>query len=210
MNKDKIITIEEFIKARKTVREWLDENNLDTLTITTSEAKEIEKEFKISKFSNEIITIEDIKLPLKIDPSLLPKNKVDILQKWMDDKFMKKEDFKRAQITNVKRLREEITPLKRQQKELRDDIIGIKKIVGSETYGEWKVLLSEIDKVNTRIDALTDIKDAYDKVLTQQAEVIKQQSSFMNWIKYSTILLPIAVASIAIIEILIRYFLGVL
>ena len=117
----------------------------------------------------------------------------------------------------AQRLREEITPLKKQQKELRDDIIGIKKIVGSQTYGEWKVLLSEIEKVNTRVDAFSDIKDAYDKVLTQQnefmkqqAEVIKQQSSLMNWIKYSTILLPIAVASIAIIEILIRYFLGVL
>jgi len=119
----------------------------------------------------------------------------------------------------AQRLREEIIPLKKQQKELRDEIIGIKKIVGSETYGEWKVLLSEIDKVNTRVDAFSNIKDAYDKVLTQQtqfmkqqAEVMKQQSSFIKWIKYATILLPIAVISVPLIEIvsiLIRHFLGI-
>ena len=92
---------------------------------------------------------------------------------------------------------------------IEQDIGGMRKLVGTETYGEWKVLLSEIDKVNTRIDSLSDIRDAYDKVLAQQSAVMKQQSSFVTWIKYATILVPIAVISVPIIEILLRHFLSI-
>jgi len=98
---------------------------------------------------------------------------------------------------------------------MEDELTGVRKLVGTRTFGEWKVLLAEIDKVNTRIDALSNIKDAYDKVLAQQndfmkqqADVMKQQASFVTWIKYSAILMPIAVISVPIIEI-IRIFLGI-
>jgi len=99
------------------------------------------------------------------------------------------------------------------------EIVGVRRLVGTETFGEWKVLLSEIDKMSTRIDALSDIRDAYDKVLAQQnefmkqqSEVMKQQSSFIKWVKYATILLPIAVISVPVIEIIsvvIRHFLAI-
>jgi len=72
-------------------------------------------------------------------------------------------------------------------------------LVGTKTFGEWKALLAEIDKINVRIDALSNIINAYDKVLNQQ-------SSFITWIKYATILVPIAVVSVPIIELLLHYF----
>lgn len=100
-------------------------------------------------------------------------------------------------------------------KSMKDDLIGVRRLVGTKGFGEWKVLLTEIDKMNTRIDALSDVKNAYNKVLAQQnvfmkqqAEVMKQQSSFVTWIKYATILVPIAVICVPIIEILLRHFLG--
>ena len=36
----------------------------------------------------------------------------------------------------------------------------MRKLVGTKTFGEWKVLLSEIDKINTRIDSLSKVRDA--------------------------------------------------
>lgn len=83
-----------------------------------------------------------------------------------------------------------------------DELTGLRKLVGTKTFGEWKVLLAEIDKINTRIDALSNMMNAYDKVLSQQ-------SSFITWIKYATILVPVAVVSVPIIELLLRHFLGV-
>lgn len=116
-------------------------------------------------------------------------------------------------------LEKQIEPLYGKFKKLEDDLVGVRKLVGSETYGEWKSLLSEIDKINTRIDAVSDIRSAYDKVLAQQnefmkqqSEVMKQQSNFIKWIKYATVLLPIAVISVPIIEIIsiiIRHYLGI-
>jgi len=119
-------------------------------------------------------------------------------------------------IENTQRLDSQFKQLDEQYKKLRDELIGIRKLVGTETYGEWKVLVSEIDKINTRIDGLSDIRSAYDKVLAQQnafmkqqSEVMKQQSSFITWVKYATILVPIAVVSVPVIEILLRHFLGI-
>lgn len=83
-----------------------------------------------------------------------------------------------------------------------DELTGLRKLVGTKTFGEWKGLLAEIDKINTRIDALSGMMNAYDKVLSQQ-------SSFITWIKYATILVPIALVSVPIIELLLRHFLGV-
>ena len=99
---------------------------------------------------------------------------------------------------------------------MESELSGVRKLVGTKSYGEWKVLVSEIDKINTRIDCLTEIRDAYNKVLDkqnkfmeQQTEVMKQQSSFLGWIKYAAIFVPVAVISASIIEILLRYYLGI-
>ncbi|PVX26799.1 MAG: hypothetical protein CW691_00355 [Candidatus Bathyarchaeum sp.] len=92
---------------------------------------------------------------------------------------------------------------------LKSDLDGVHRLIGRETYGEWKVLINEIDKNKDRINSLSNIKEAYDKVLAQQSEVMKQQSSFINWIKYATILVPIAAVSVPILEILLRQFLGI-
>lgn len=110
-------------------------------------------------------------------------------------------------------------------KRLDDEISGMRILVGtSETYKEWRALVADVDRLirehvprevfdakiselNNQIAAFKEIREAYNKVLAQQAEVMKQQSGFITWIKYATILLPIAVISVPIIEI-IRYLLG--
>jgi len=112
-----------------------------------------------------------------------------------------------------------------------NEIGGVRKLVGTKSFGEWRVLVSDVDRLkgehvprevfeakiselSNRIASLSEIKTAYDKLLAQQnefmkqqADVMKQQASFVTWIKYATILLPIAVISVPIIEI-IRYLLG--
>jgi len=107
-------------------------------------------------------------------------------------------------IQQIKRIEEHERRLGSMEKE----ITGVRRLMGTKTFGEWKVLLSEIDKVSARVDSLSEIKEAYDKILAQQADVIKQQSSFLKWVKYSVILVPIAVALVPIIETLIRHFIN--
>jgi hypothetical protein len=144
-------------------------------------------------------------------------------------------------ITRVpeKQLREELltntgqidTALK-EIKRIDEDLGKVRQLVGtSKEYQDWKLLITDVDRLkgehvprevfdanikelNTRIDSFKEIKDGYEKMLTQQTDfmkqqagVMKQQSSFITWIKYATILLPIAVISVPIIEI-IRYLLG--
>jgi len=138
-----------------------------------------------------------------------------------DIALVDKEELRSRLEENSRRIDQTIQQIRRieqHERKLRsmeDNLMGVRKLVGTKGFGEWKVLLSEIDKINTRIDALSDVKSAYDKVLVQQnefmkqqSEVMKQQSSFMNWIKYSAIFVPIAIACIPIIETLIRHFLG--
>lgn len=123
-------------------------------------------------------------------------------------------------------------------KRIDKDIGGVRQLMGtSKEYQDWRLLVSDvhrlkgehvsqkafqgkIDELNTRINSLYTIKEAYDKIviqqtefMKQQAEVMKQQSSFIKWIKYATILLPIAVVSVPVIEIisvLVRHSLGIL
>jgi hypothetical protein len=101
-----------------------------------------------------------------------------------------------------------VADIDRKQEELEHEMSGVRRLIGSRTFGEWKVLLAEMDKMNVRIDSLSKIQEAYEKVLAQQADVMKQQAGFVTWIKYSTILMPIAVISIPIIEI-VRILLGI-
>jgi len=115
-----------------------------------------------------------------------------------------------------------------------DGEIGkVRQLIGvSKEYQDWKLLVSDVDRLkgehvskevfkakldelDTRINSLAEIREAYDKILAQQntfmkqqADVMKQQSSFITWIKYATILVPIAVVSVPIIEILLHNFLG--
>ena len=116
-------------------------------------------------------------------------------------------------------------------KRIDEEIGKVRQLVGiSQEYQDWRLLVSDvhtlkgehvprevfdsrIGELNTRIDSLSEIKEAYDKILTQQTEFMKQQSSFIKWIKYATILLPIAVISVPVIEIIsiwIRHSLGIL
>ena len=93
---------------------------------------------------------------------------------------------------------------------IESELTGIRRLVGTKTFGEWKALISELDKINARVDALSEIKEAYEKVLNHQTELLKQQLSFLTWIKYATILVPIAVLLVPVIDTLIRYFLGII
>ena len=128
-------------------------------------------------------------------------------------------DLRTEVVEKLDKLENQINESSQKYAKLQDDLTKVRRLIGTETFGEWKVLLSEIDKMNTRIDALSDIRSAYDRVLAQQnqfmkqqSEVMKQQSSFIKWIKYATILLPIAVISVPVIEIIsivIRHSLGI-
>lgn len=95
------------------------------------------------------------------------------------------------------------------QEKIENDLSGVHRLMGTKTFGDWKLLGTEIDNLRVRIDSLYQIQQAYDKVLAQQAEVMKQQSSFITWIKYATILVPIAVLLSPILDILIRYLLRI-
>jgi len=109
-----------------------------------------------------------------------------------------------------------------------DEEIGkVRQLVGvSKEFQDWKLLVSDVQQLKVehvpkevfdsrvnelyaRIDSLSKIREAYDTVLAQQnefmkqqADVMKQQANFVTWIKYSAILMPIAVISLPIIEII--------
>jgi len=117
------------------------------------------------------------------------------------------------------------------------EIGGVRKMIGTaKEFQDFRIFSTDVDELkkshvhkevfdskikelSTRIDSLSEIREAYDKVLSQQnefmkqqAKVMEQQSSVIKWIKYATILLPIAVISVPIIEIisiLIRHSLGI-
>ena len=119
-------------------------------------------------------------------------------------------------------------------KRIDDDVGRVRQLMGvSKEFQDWKLLVTDVGKLkeehvprevfdakiselNTRIDAFKEIKEGYERMLAQQnefmrqqADVMKQQSSFVTWIKYSSILVPIAVVSAPIIYALLRHFLGI-
>ena len=113
-------------------------------------------------------------------------------------------------------------------KRLDKEIDKVRQLVGvTKEIQDWKLLVSDVHRLkgehvprevfesrigelSTKIEAFEKIEKAYERLADQQARVLEQQSSFLKWIKYSTILVPIAVALIPVIEILIRHFLGIL
>jgi len=119
-------------------------------------------------------------------------------------------------VAKLERHIKQIEEIDKKQTKLEDEMTGVRKLIGSKTFGEWKVLLSEIDKINLRIDSLSEIKKTYDTLFAQQTEFMKQQSkvmeqqaSFVIWIKYATILVPIAVMLAPVIDVLIRHFISI-
>lgn len=118
-------------------------------------------------------------------------------------------------LETTEKLQSQIKDVYKQQAELREDVFGLRRIVGGKTFGEWKSLLSEVDAINARINALSDIRSTYDKILAQQSdfmkqqtEVMKQQASFVTWIKYAAIFVPVAVLFTPVVNALIQHFLG--
>jgi len=107
------------------------------------------------------------------------------------------------------------------------DVKGIRTVMGTSIdVKDWRLIMPDVEKLkkehvskeifdakvtelNTRIDSVVQIREAYDKVLAQQAEVIKQQSSFVTWIKYAAIFVPIAVVLVPVIDVLLRHFLNI-
>lgn len=141
---------------------------------------------------------------------------------------IREENIRNDLLSATKKIDQSLQKIKR----LDEEISKVKQQVGvSQEYQDWKLLVSDVDRIkgehvprevleakvnelNTRIDSLAGIKEAYDKIfaqqnqfMKQQSDVMKQQSSFINWIKYSTILVPIVVACVPIIETLFRHFL---
>jgi predicted transcriptional regulator len=112
-------------------------------------------------------------------------------------------------------------------KRLDNEIGKVRQLVGvTKEFQDWKLLVSDVDRLkgehvprevfesklrelSTKIEAYEKIEEAYERLSTQQEKVLEQQSSFLKWIKYSTILVPIAVAVIPVIEYLLRYLLKV-
>ena len=126
-------------------------------------------------------------------------------------------------LENTQRLDGQIKQL---NDKVEQEISALRKLIGSsESVQDWRLLISDVHRLkgehvpkevfesrikelSTKIEAFEKIEKAYERLSSQQEKVLEQQSSFIKWIKYSTILVPIAVACIPIIEIIIRHFLG--
>lgn len=161
-------------------------------------------------------------------------NTVDVLKRDVEA-IPETFKFKTQILETTSRLGVEIQEL---HKRVDEEIGAFREIVGkSEKLQDWKMFSGDVDflkrthvnketynseikrledTINTRIDSIQNIKEAYDKVLSQQnefmgqqAKVIEHQSSFINWIKYATILVPLAVVSVPIIELVLRHFLAI-
>ena len=63
---------------------------------------------------------------------------------------------------------------------IESELTGVRRLIGTKTFGERKALLSELDVINTRVEALSEIKEAYEKALNHQTELLKQQLSFLT------------------------------
>lgn len=114
-------------------------------------------------------------------------------------------------LVSVKTLEEH----ERKLKSMEDDLTGVRRLIGTKGFGEWKSLVFDVEYLKKRVEDVSDIRESYKevldhqtKVLDNQAKVLAQQSNFISWIKYSTILVPLAVAWVPIIETLIRHFLS--
>jgi len=125
---------------------------------------------------------------------------------------------------NTQRLNNQMKQL---YKKVDEEIGALRKLIGStESIQDWRLLVSDVARLkgehvprevlesklqglSTKIEALEKIEKAYERLSSQQEKVLEQQSGFLKWIKYSIILVPIAVACVPIVETLLRHFLGV-
>lgn len=131
-------------------------------------------------------------------------------------------DIRDELLANAKKIDSSTQEIRRMDEE----ITKMRQLVGvSQEYQDWKVLVSDVHRLkgehvprevfeskvselSTKIEAFEKIEKAYERLSSRQEKVLEQQSSFLNWIKYSTILVPIAVACVPIIQELIRHYLS--
>ena len=169
--------------------------------------KDIQEELK----QKQVRTIKD-------STSALEKSIAKIPQKGMRDELL----------SATKRIDEALTEIKR----IDDDIGKMRKLVGmTKEVQDWRVLMTDIDRLktehvpkevfeskiselSTRLEALSDIREAYNSILAkqnefmkQQAAVMQQQSNFITWIKYATVLVPLALLLSPVINAIIIHFL---
>ena len=83
------------------------------------------------------------------------------------------------------------------------DLTDLKK-----SHVAQKVFEAKISELNTRMDGFKELKESYERMLSkqiefmkQQSEVMSQQADFIKWVKYATVLLPIAVILVPVLEI---------
>lgn len=126
-------------------------------------------------------------------------------------------------LATTKRIDETVKEIRR----LDQSVDKVRKLIGTSTdFQDWRVLIADVERlnrehvprevfesnvkeINGRIDSLSSVKEAYDKVLQQQSKLLEQQSSFITWIKYATIGVPIAIVLVPVIELLVRHALGI-
>lgn len=131
-------------------------------------------------------------------------------------------DIREELLANAKKIDSSTQEIRRMDEEINK----MRQLVGvSQEYQDWKVLVSDVHRLkgehvprevfeskvkelSTKIEAFEKIEKAYERLSSRQEKVLEQQSSFLNWIKYSTILVPIAVACVPIIQELIRHYLS--
>lgn len=145
-----------------------------------------------------------------------------IPDKNLRSKFLESTRKLQYSLSQIKRIDE----YERKLRLMEEEIGGVRKMIGvSKEYQDWRLLASDVSRLkgehvprevfdskvrelSTKIEAFEKIEKAYERLSSQQEKVLEQQSSFLKWIKYSTILVPIAVACIPIIEIIVRHILG--
>jgi hypothetical protein len=200
------------------------------------ESKGFEKSFWVTfnadprSFPNQSIfsDFSDIYMSVELDLSLGEKHRRQI-EDAVDD--IKRDVEKIPEIAIKTRIMEKTERLEAQMmqldKKLKEEISGIRKIIGiAKEFQDWRTLVSDVYRLKgehvprevfesrlkeliAKIETFEKIEKAYERLSTQQEKVLEQQSSFLKWIKYSVILVPIAVACIPIVELLIRHFLGI-
>jgi hypothetical protein len=169
--------------------------------------KEINKDFREEKFKAIIKSTSD-----------LEKLIAQIPQKETRAKLL----------SNTKSIDQAMSEIRR----LDNDMDKVRKMVGmTKEIQDWRVFATDLERIksehlpkeifdakltelNTKIEALSDMREAYNSVLAQQSEfmkqqaaVMQQQSSFITWIKYATVLVPLAVLLSPIINAIIIHFL---
>lgn len=109
--------------------------------------------------------------------------------------------------------------LTEQVDKLEDEVDAVRKLIGqTQEFQDWRVLASDVhqlkeervprDLFESEIERLSSEIRSFEKIQQAYEKVLEQQSNFLKWIKYSVILVPVVVASVPVIEALLKYLLG--